>query len=101
VVQYIHTKKGVLKMKVFTAEQAKQIAELTEELKGTADFGKYYMSLEYKRGKKWEYIGWSVPPTNADGMIKKYKDKTYIMYDVQGEQRRYTMTKEIEKLIGK
>lgn len=92
-------KKKGNKMRQFTAEQAKKIEELTEKLKGTAEYGKYYMSLEYKQGKKWEYLGWSIPPTNKDGVLKTYRGTTYIMYEMNGEQRRYEMTDQIKELF--
>lgn len=82
-------------MKEFTAEMLDTLREANESVKGTNQYGKYYMETDCKSDKgRWFFVGHNIPYTT--GTIKTFKGNTYIVTP----KERYHLTDAVKELLG-
>ena len=82
-------------MKEFTAEMLDTLSKANESVKGTDQYGKYYMEMNCKDDKgKWFFVGWNIP--YSVGTLKKYKGNTYIIT----LNARFHVTDAVKELLG-
>ena len=93
-------------MMSITKGMIEELNKLNEAVRGTTDYGKYYMSVESKTKKsngwsKWLYLGWCVPTIRDDYFMKKIRGTWYIMCQMNdNEMIRYAITDAIKSLWG-
>ena len=82
-----------------------RLSEANESVKGTNDYYKYQMMVEYKRkenGKwsRWKFIGWSFPVC-SDMKVKKVGRKVYLIIEnnSDGTITRYTLTESCNEIL--
>ncbi len=91
-------------MQEFTFEMLHKLRNAYIETCGTPEYTKYLMQYDYKEGKKWHFCTHTIP--QQTGIIKTFKDKTYIICDgleCNGriiEGYRYHVTPEVKELLG-
>jgi hypothetical protein len=74
-------------MKEFTKEMLDKLTAANDSVRGTSEYTKYHMQSDAKTDGRWHFIGWSIP--HSTGMIKTFKDKTYIITEFEGITERY------------
>lgn len=81
-------------MKEFTAEMLEALTAANEAVKGTNDYGKFYMQTDCKsESGKWFFVGHYIP--YATGTIKTFKGNMYIM----AANQRYHVTDAVKELL--
>lgn len=94
--------------KIVTASEIALLREADDRVKGTNDYTKYHMMIEYKtkvggRWSPWKFLTWSVPYPQ-DMKVSKFKDKIFLStegHNVLGNEEitRYTLTEEVNKIL--
>lgn len=87
-----------INMKEFTAEMLATLWGANNATKGTSEYNKFYMPAENKCGNRWKFSLWSIP--YSCGVIKTFKDKTYIIIESSVGATRYEVTREVRELLG-
>lgn len=85
--------------KQITKDMLTRLYEANEGCRGTRDWTKYVMIIEYKEKNRWRFMNnYGVPqPHQFEGAVyKRYKDYEYI---VIGDTR-YTLTKQVKMFLG-
>lgn len=85
-------------MKEFTNEMLSMLWEANDATKGTNKYNKYYMPADFKCGNRWKFSLWTIP--HKSGIIKTFKDKTYIITEDCAGMTRYEVTSEVKELLG-
>lgn len=86
----------------FTSEMYDKLHMAKESVKGKPyEYMKYDMEIDSKNiNGKWIYIGHGIPYI-ANGVIKSYKDNTYIIVaDGMGDYYRYLVNDEVKQLLN-
>jgi hypothetical protein len=65
-------------MREFTTEMLAKVEASNESVKGTCNYGAYYVPFEAKTKGKWHFLGWGV--ANRTGVIKKINNTYYVYY---------------------
>lgn len=76
-----------------------KLIEANAQMIGTKDFSKYYMCLEFKTGKRWNFSGYYIPKDNQEYTIKRVKDNIYLMGKDNDGEVRYTTTKDVRDFL--
>lgn len=95
--------------KQLTAEDLSILREAHVALRGTKDYQKYLMENEckYKRAiddkfTGWKWIGWNIPYSLDQAVVKKVGENVYIMReqpDGWGCVDRWAVTAEVNELL--
>ena len=86
-------------MKEFTKEMLGKLMEANNSMKGTNNYTKYHMENEAKsENGRWFFIGHSIP--YQTGIIKSFKESTYIITESSSCKARYRVTDEVKNLLG-
>lgn len=81
-------------MKEFTSEMLEALTAANEAVRGTDDYGKFYMQTDCKsENGKWFFVGHNIPYTI--GTIKTFKGNMYIMT----LKERYHVTEAVKELL--
>ena len=70
--------------KELTKDDLNLLREANESVRGTKEYYKYHMCHEYKKNKDgrwtgWKYFTWGIPYSLDEAIIKKVKDRVFIM----------------------
>lgn len=85
-------------MREFTSEMLGRLNKANETVKGTSNYNKFSMPMDFLDGKKWKFAMWGTPC--MVGVIKTVKGKMYIITtDSYGYSTRYTVTDEVRELL--
>lgn len=99
-------------MREITREELDKITEANEKVKGTDEYGKYYMPCEFKikkdgRWKRWILSCWGAPVfRKGTYYLKIIKDNTYIISEEYDdgwgylEVERYGVTDAVKELLN-
>lgn len=86
-------------MKEFTAEMLNTLTEANNKVKGTSNYNKFYMETEAKLEKRrWFFIGHYIP--HQTGIIKTFKENTYIITEDSCSKTRYHVSDAVKELLG-
>jgi len=83
-------------MTIVSANRVAKIRELSENIKGSSEYNKYYMETHIKTDGRWRFAGWYVPTELCDAMLKTVKDKTYLVFS----DTRYVMQDIHYEILG-
>lgn len=78
-----------------SVKDIEKLRNLSDSLKGTSEYMRYYMMLEFKSGKRWVFSGWYVPQKQHEMIVKKVKNNIYL---IDGDER-YTLTKAVNDVL--
>lgn len=93
--------------KELTRDDLDKLREAHRAVKGTGNYSRYLMENDAQMttdsGRKyWTFIGWFLPYSLDEAIIKKYGDNVYIIsidcYD--GSLERYRVTEEVNELLN-
>lgn len=86
-------------MKEFTQEMLDKLTEANNKMKGTSGYYKFHMLCEAKsESGRWFVISHSVP--YQTGIIKSFKENTYIITENSYYKERYHVTDVVKELLG-
>jgi hypothetical protein len=93
------TPKGENTMKEFTEEMLNVLTEANDKMKGTSKYTKFHMATECKsESGRWFLVGYYTP--HQTGIIKTFKENTYIITEDSCGKTRYHVTDEVKELLG-
>lgn len=96
--------------RVVTKQELDTLVKANDTVRGTHDYMKYFMMMEYKtkqNGKwsAWKYLGHGIP-IPADMTVKKVKDAVYLMRSSissetgEDEMTRLLVTEAVNKVLN-
>lgn len=95
--------------KTIEKSEIEKLLAAHDAVKGTANYGKYLMCMEYKRkdGSRWtgwKFLCWSIPVAR-DMAVKTIKGQTYLIREFTDDMgyhnmERFTVTKSVAEILG-
>lgn len=84
----------------FTKEMVEIATRANDTVKGTSNYGAYYVPLESRtKSGRWAFISWT--HNYREGVIRRFRDKLYVHYlDGHGNEFRYEITRALREKLN-
>ena len=82
--------------------QIDKLFEASNSVRGTKDYTKYLMQMEFKNGKTWSFLGWYYlsRPVNSNVYVKTNPTGDYLYVERNnGDIDRYLLRDEVKEVM--
>lgn len=87
-------------MKTISRQQLERLRHADESVKGTVDYTRYQMPLEWRNSSgRWIFLGYGIPNVNLDTSIQNVRGNIYIVQTNADGLHRWRISDAVQNLL--